>query len=216
MQNKAVVKVLGAFRGSPSWALEVEGAIPPPQARLENACNSYSLRLLAFQGNHPVLQALHRPVRDELAASSESDQALSSYLQPTTQLACLGIRLAKLVGDKWKISARKTSWEQPWAAGPAATITISNSSKSLAAREHKALLRQLLPSSSLTTALFYTDGSKGVIGGSVQNSASVCRIGPSQRPILARYWNLGPYLEVADCESIAIVRALEIAIVAAS
>ena len=80
LQNKAVVRILGAFKGSPSRALEVEGAIPPPQARLENACNSYSLRLLAFQGNHPVLQALYRPVRDELATSSESDQALSSYL----------------------------------------------------------------------------------------------------------------------------------------
>ena len=34
--------------------------------------------------------------------------------------------------------------------------------------------------------------------------------------MLARYWNLGPFLEVANCESVAIIRALELAIVATS
>ena len=50
----------------------------------------------------------------------------------------------------------------------------------------------------------------------MQTSASVCRLGPLQGPMTARYWNLGPYLEVADCESIAIIRALELALVASA
>jgi hypothetical protein len=41
--------MLGAFRGSPYKALEIEAAIPPPEVRFEKACNSYSLRILLFQ-----------------------------------------------------------------------------------------------------------------------------------------------------------------------
>ena len=91
LQNRAIVRITGAFRGSPTKALEVEASIPPPEARLENSCKSYSLRLLAFQKNHPILQALQKSIRDELSIDSEPDLALTAYLQPTTQLASLAL-----------------------------------------------------------------------------------------------------------------------------
>jgi ribonuclease HI len=70
----------------------------------------------------------------------------------------------------------------------------------------------LLPFAGATIAIYYTDGSLGSVQGQRSGAASVCEIGPTQRPIVAKYWSLGPFVEVADCESIAIVRALELAL----
>ena len=59
LQNLATKQMLRAFRGSPFKALEIEAAIPPPEVRFEKACNSYSLRILLFQKDYPVKQAIY-------------------------------------------------------------------------------------------------------------------------------------------------------------
>ena len=41
--------MLGAFKGSPTKALELEAALPPPEIRFEKLCNMYALRMLRFQ-----------------------------------------------------------------------------------------------------------------------------------------------------------------------
>ena len=58
--------MLGAFKGSPSRALELEAAIPPPEIRFEKLCNMHALRTLRFQPNHPVVKALQSLTEDEL------------------------------------------------------------------------------------------------------------------------------------------------------
>lgn len=210
LQNRALPTILGAFRGSPLRALEIEAALPPAHIRHLGLINNLGLRILQFQHNHPIIKALQSPIRDELA-SSESDQpAIRAYLQPTTQLLRLGCRLRAIVGKKQGIQATKSRWEEPWALGPQATIRISNSNKKTATKEHHNLLQKILATgyANNSIALLYTDGSLGEGIG----AAAVCRIGSQQEPLLARSWNLGPNLEVADCESIAIIQALEIAL----
>ena len=94
--------MLGAYRGSPHKALELEAAIYPPEVRLEKAYNLYAIRALRFQKDHPIKQALRAAVRDELAGSntdlaSEGNQN-TRYVLLTTQLFRLQHRALKLVG----------------------------------------------------------------------------------------------------------------------
>src|SRR6266481_5480504 len=92
LQNKALKLVLGAFRGSPTQAMEIEASIPPPRIRFEKLCNSYALRILKFKENHVVKKAYIEEInkdRDELAASSSSSSSprnstIRHLLQPKT------------------------------------------------------------------------------------------------------------------------------------
>src|SRR6266702_2347666 len=54
LQNEALKLVLGAFKGSPSQAMEIEASIPPPKIRFEKLCNNYALRILKFKENHVI------------------------------------------------------------------------------------------------------------------------------------------------------------------
>jgi hypothetical protein len=66
--------VLGAFRGSPSQAIEIEASIPPPRIRFEKLYNSYALKILKFKENHVIKKVYIEEVnkdRDELSANSK-------------------------------------------------------------------------------------------------------------------------------------------------
>ena len=99
LQNQALKLVLGAFKGSPSQAIEIEASIPPPRIRFEKLCNNYALRILKFKENHVIKKAYieeNNEDRDELAASFSSSSSFSSknstirhLLQPKTQLLSL-------------------------------------------------------------------------------------------------------------------------------
>ena len=66
LQNMAIRHMLGAFKGSPTRALELEAAIPYPEIRFEKLCNMYALRALRFQPSHPVMKAVQNIADDEL------------------------------------------------------------------------------------------------------------------------------------------------------
>ena len=210
LQNLAVARALGAFKGSPSRALELEAAVPPPGVRFEKACTMYSLRTLLFQLNHPIKAVGNSYSRDELADLEDSDQAAIQYIQPTTQLLQLLARLKKAVGSNWNIEKVRAQWEAPWAARPLATVSITGSGKAKAREEHLELLHSI-PNHFDESVVYYTDGSQGKLGGSTANSAAVCQWGDNS-PVQAQYWNLGSAVEVADAEVVAIVKALELAI----
>ena len=205
LQNQALPAILGAFRGSPIKALELEAAIPPPEVRFEKACLSYSLRTLLFQPNHPIRLAYRQAVQDELAGSG-SDLATISFIRPTTQLYSLLHRLKTVVGSNWNIERQKASWQAPWTPILLAAVAINNSSKESAKQEHLSLLESLTFSD---CAIFYTDGSQGTYKGIKTNSCSYCELDLDNRPRAARYWNLAPYVEVADAELIAISKVLQ-------
>ena len=103
LQNEALKLVLGAFRGSPTQAMEIEASIPPPRIRFKKLCNSYALRILKFKENHAIKKAYieeNDKDKDELATSSCSSSSSSSknstirhLLQPKTQLLSLVSRV---------------------------------------------------------------------------------------------------------------------------
>ena len=204
LQNQALPKILGAFNKSPIRAMELEAAIPPPEIRFQKACLGYSLRTLYFQHNHPIRSAYDRAVRDELADSG-SDLGTMSFIKPTTQLYSLLDRLRVIVGPNWNIERQRTTWKAPWAKAPVATIAVSGSGKKKAKEEHADLLEAL---TFKDCSVFYTDGSQGVYKGLRTNACSYCEV-EDERPKGAKYWNLGPCVEVADAELLAISKVLE-------
>ncbi|KJZ71457.1 hypothetical protein HIM_09143 [Hirsutella minnesotensis 3608] len=212
LQNQALLKVLGAFKGSPIRALEAEAALPPPEVRFEKACLSYALRTLYLLPSHPIRQAYNLAVRDELADSG-SDLGALSYIRPSTQLFSLLKSLVVVIGPNYSLERKKASWEAPWALEPKASITVIEASKPLAKKQHLRLLASLasLEDFGLRPLVFYTDGSKGRLKGTPieTNACAFCELGPENRPMKVYYENLGPSVEVADAELFAILRVLE-------
>ena len=204
LQNMATTRMLGAFKNSPAKALELEAAIPPPRIRFEKACNNYSLRILQFLDSHPVKKACYSLVQDEL--QDAEDLATMQYIQSTTQLTSLLSRLQGLTGNNWKVEKAAADWTPPWAAESLATTYVSKNSKEDAKEEHQQLLKSVLKSPNW---VFYTDGSQGQSNqGVLSNSAAICRLDKDLQPNLAKYWNLGPNIEVADAEITAINKVL--------
>ena len=204
LQNQALPKILGAFNKSPIRAMEIEAAIPPPEIRFQKACLSYSLRTLYYQRSHPIRTAYNRASRDELADSG-SDLGSISFIKPTTQLYSLLHRLKEIIGPNWNIERQKIKWKAPWAKAPIANIVVSSNEKKKAKEEHEELLESL---TFKDCAAYYTDGSQGIFEGRRTNSCSYCQIDDG-KPKAAKYWYLGPCIEVADAELIAISKVLE-------
>ena len=184
--------MLGAFKGSPYKALEVEAAVPPPEVRFEKACNNYSLRILLFHKDHPIKQALYQEVKDELQEEEEEEEedlGQLQGLQPTTQLLSLGVRLQQLVTTGWNIEKPLAHWTKPWEPKIQAKITITTGGKKQAKKTHLNLLqglkRTMEPTNKATTVVFYTGGSQGTIEEKITNSATLYRISTNLTPILA-------------------------------
>jgi hypothetical protein len=84
--------VLGAFRGSPSQAMEIEASIPSPRIRFKKLYNSYALRILKFKENYAIKKVYIEEIdkdRDELAASPSSNSSprnstIKHLIQPKT------------------------------------------------------------------------------------------------------------------------------------
>ena len=205
LQNQALPKILGAFNKSPTRAMELEAAIPPPEIRFQKTCLCYSLRTLQFRHNHPIRIAYDKATRDDLHDSG-SDLGAISYIKPTTQLYGLLDKLRVVVGPNWNIGRQRAEWRAPWAKPPAATISISSSNKDKAKKEHEKLLNSL---TFKDCAIFYTDGSQGIFEGQRMNACSLCEI-EEDRPKTVKYWNLGAFMEVADAELTAISKVLSI------
>ena len=88
--------MLGAFRGSPSQAIEIKASIPPPRIRFKKLCNSYILRILKFKENYIIKKAYieeNDKDKDELATSS----CFSSKNSTIRHLLQLKIQLLSLV-----------------------------------------------------------------------------------------------------------------------
>ena len=211
LQNLATTVMLGAYKGSPHKALELEAAVYPPEVRLEKACNLYAVRALRFHKNHPIKQALRAAVRDELAGSntesaSEGNQN-TRYVLPTTQLFRLQQRALRLVGPRGlqRVERCNGSWTAPWEGRLQATFTVSTLPKPKAAQQHSSQLQQLRQQAYFQpTYVFYTDGSKE---GSA-TAASVVQLSTEGTVTSAASWNTGPWIEVADAETIAVKEAL--------
>ena len=109
----ALRHMLGAFKGSPTKALELEAALPPPEVRFEKQCNMYALRALRFQTNHPIIKVLSGLTEDELG--DQTGKAVNIHYIPAvnTQLLALLQRVKKFIGRNWNIEKPYAEWEAP-------------------------------------------------------------------------------------------------------
>ena len=206
LQNMAVRHILGAFKGSPTKALELEAALLPPQLRFEKQCYMYALRTLQFQPDHPISQALSNLTEDELGDKTGDASNIAYIPQANTQLLTLLQRAKKLVKGNWNIEKPSAKWEAPWAAFPA-EFSVSKHDKKTEARAHMDLLQELQRFERQSTRIYYTDGSQI----HAATSAAVCRLGTSGGFDVARHWYLGRQVEVADAEVFAVAKALALA-----
>ena len=58
LQNTALRQILGAFKGSPIRAMEIEAAILPPQFRAEKLCQQYAICIKLFSSSYLIRKAL--------------------------------------------------------------------------------------------------------------------------------------------------------------
>ncbi|KAK5989401.1 hypothetical protein PT974_10920 [Cladobotryum mycophilum] len=120
--------------------------------------------------------------------------------------------LDKAIGKYERIERQDLVWQAPWNKEPKATILISQASKKEAKKQHLQLLEDLTFDN---YRAFYTDGSQGTHKGTSTNSCAYYEDSPSRQTEaaktarVARFWNLGPYIEVADAELIAISKVLD-------
>jgi len=186
LQNSALRQILGAFKGSPTKAMEVEAAILPISLRAEKLCQQYAIRTLSFAKSHPVQRAILR--QKQLRIYTQLGELLAR-IQGHSNIEQISILLAK-------------PWSKP--ASAYATFSISKSSKSETAELHKQWL-QGLQQTGKAPILLYTDGSK--IGENV--AAGYCQVSLQGKYVQAKNFSLGQKLEIMDAELIAAYQALK-------
>jgi reverse transcriptase-like protein len=212
LQNRALLRILGAYKGSPSRALEVEGSIMPVSIRLEKLYNSYNLQILWFLLQHQLKTILYSAsYSNQLEDKVSENIPIFRILEPKTQLLATACRLQSLV-PYWALEAPSAHWKTPWSTRLDAEIEISDLPKSLAAKAHLQLLKTLnIDLEFDLSAVYYMDGSQKPSGLTYQNAASACRIGLRNSVLKAYSWNLGIGVEIADAEIFAVVQVLKLA-----
>ena len=100
----AIKHMLGAFKGSPTKALELEAALPPPDIWFEKLCNMYALQTLQFQPNHLIDKTLIDLTKDELDDRHGEAVNIAYISTPNIQLLALFQRVKKLIRRDWKIN----------------------------------------------------------------------------------------------------------------
>ena len=112
-------------------------------------------------------------------------------------------RVKKLIRRDWKVNKPYAEWEAPWTTFPA-TFVISKKSKQKEAVAHAKFLEDIQVFERNLAKVYYTDGSqKDNIA-----SSALCRLNHTGGFDIAKSWNLGKGLEVADAEVYAITKAL--------
>ena len=109
--------MLGAFRGSPHKALELEAAVLPPAVRLESHNEAYAVRTLRFHKDHPVKQAVKKRSHEsaESEAYSPNQNPSNNTHKITTQLSSLVSRVRKITGTQSlrKVEVYYGRWFEP-------------------------------------------------------------------------------------------------------
>ncbi|KAI0998762.1 hypothetical protein K3495_g9435 [Podosphaera aphanis] len=203
IQKQAIPKITGAYRSSPSKALEVEAALLPTRVRHYKLASFYAMRIFKFQTNHPLYVTLSSKLTDELALPTQrTDIGMLAFLEdkPSGQLE----RIASILKPSSKLlnlEPLNAKWMPPWRTENI-SISISCSDKAKAKVEHL-LLFSSIPSSFY---IIYTNGSF------VKDKG--CGIGiamylPYTRELKCLSFSLGKNIGIADAETFSIYKALK-------
>ncbi|KAI0996451.1 hypothetical protein K3495_g11728 [Podosphaera aphanis] len=203
IQKKAIPAITGAYRTSPSKALEVEAALLPTRVRHYKLASFYALRIFKFQTNHPLYVTLSSKLTDELALPTEkTDIGMLALLEdkPSGQLQ----RIASILKPSSKLlnsEPLNARWMPPWRTENI-SISTSCSNKTKAKEEHLLLLSSI-PSSFY---IIYTDDSlvkdKGY-------GIGIAMYLPYTRELKCLSFFLGKNIGIADPETFAIYKALK-------
>lgn len=137
LQNRAIIFVTGAYRNSPSKALEIEAAPLPTRVRHFKLGLNYALRILRMQDNHPLKNRVYRPLQDESTLEDAFDLGLIECIEHKnvkTQLLRLFV-LLRQINISGKLEFSNTTWTPPWQEA-SLHIKISNDSKTNTYKEH--------------------------------------------------------------------------------
>src|SRR5258707_923527 len=78
LQNKCLLLITGAFKTSPTFALEIEASIPPIDIYMEYKLDMEALRLSRLNNNHPVISRITH--NDRLRLSHTHPPPLPNHL----------------------------------------------------------------------------------------------------------------------------------------
>jgi len=161
LQNTATRHILGAFRTTPTTALDAEAGLLPANLRLNYNQTRLAIQILILPTTYPLIQKLPDSVPKEGALTLEEDIGGCPWDQPETQTTKYATSLIRILSrlNNW-IGCDTTMKQQGenTLIPPARSLTILISTilKDQATLEHKALLHTI----NLTTSIVaYTDGS---------------------------------------------------------
>ena len=222
LQNKALRKVLGAFKSSPIRAMEIEASLPPPVIRFQKLCKNYALRLLTIDEEHPLRQRVSSsfpPFSTGLELDwsrycdwNETPQSRSKKRE-VSQLFKLYSLIKKYL-PSLKIEESDHRQLSPWKPCVAnlVDIKLSSLSKEEETIAHTAQLKHIC-SSQRNSLIIYSDGSKH---GETDSLEAGLAVKTSSTSFTQYSWNIGKSCEVFDAELYALDKAFQYVIKAST
>jgi len=167
VQNKALRSVLGAFRTSPSAALEVEAAVPPVIVRLKNTRRKFGLRLLTLPLNHTLrnlVPSTFPPAYTTGRDTTEEFGKFRPWFTENSQLKFLSRldstlhSISPWVGPEARVETFSKNRNPPWYSPPPIDLGPLQQTRQEALQNHQQLLTTLSYKQFQWTA--YSDASK--------------------------------------------------------
>ena len=212
LQNSATHKILGAFKSSPSSAMELESALIPPNIRLQSNCMKYALRIATLSENHPIRQRTPMEFPPGYASGQDIDenkhlnwnqQESQNRKKYSTQLIKTLSTIGEFIPNRLDLEDLSCQIHPPWKIWPKLDIQISKSDKKTATKEHLLLLKDLLHQNN--NVIIYTDGSKL----DIERNLGADMHYMHGKITGQKSWSLGTTMEVYDAELFAIQKALK-------
>ena len=167
LQNKALHKILGAFKTSPTAAMELKASIEPVKVRLNKKCRKYALRVITLPDTHPIRQRTPLSFPPENGSGQEIslesnfldwNQNSCSQKHPTQLVRVLN-SISTLIPTAAQISIQSENpapWEESIPEVAKVNITEEDNREKIV-KEHFTHIRRLIEQE---IPIFYTDGSK--------------------------------------------------------
>jgi len=210
-------KILGAFKTSPSMAMEIEAAIPPPEVRFTKICKNYAFRILQIENiSHPIRKRApdtfppgnsfgipNLNLQKYLDWNHQPNAADKKKKFPSQLYAVLNSICKELPSlNIEKMSQPKA----PWTPNPEKLIDFATEKidKKSAAEKHRKFVNPLLKNPG--NIIMYTDGSKNQERNK-NAAASICIFYKDEK--IEKGWKLSNKIESNDAEIFAIKMAYQ-------
>jgi ribonuclease HI len=210
LQNLAMRKILGAFRSSPSAAMEVELSILPPKIRLNQQCRKFAIRVISMPATHPVRQRTPASYPPELETEHEPNPKYAEWVECEEPGRCYETQLIRVLSTVRYILPSTPRVERiditrhpPWRSTlpdiDRMEVFVSAKQKVDAAADHKSLFERIMADSQ--SLAIYTDGSM------MDGKAGAGVVALHETGLKKGLHGLGTTMEVYDAELFGIERA---------